>query len=475
MTHLIQQHYLNVELKNGGHADGLALQQRLPDLCRHRLLPAIEQVLDKYVTPEQHWYIDHLDIEVGDLSLPELEDRLANLVAQAMDKALQEKWQADTQASADDPQPAGPLSETVHIRQAWIYFLRTGTLPWPFHLPPEQSLEEMVRAQWASDRGGELIGVTYFRQLLTSAVVRKRLVWQFSTEFLLKVLAVIDAKSAARVRDILEKLEDVVAKPELSTFQNILWEHIWEEIAGGNTSEAAVLVEWTRQEMSRQRKLSEELSAALKKHWPIRLMTKPGDDRQRTPMRPESTTDTERDQVRMMQPERQQYIEPGEGFYIENAGLILLHPFLPTLFGALEIADQKELLQPDRALCLLHYLATGQVKAPEHALILPKVLCDLPVNLPVPAEAHLTKQELEEADALLSAVVRHWEALRDTSIDGLRGNFLLRPGKLSLLEDDSWRLQVEHRTYDILLDQLPWGITLVKLPWMRKMLHTEWV
>ena len=39
-------------------------------------------------------------------------------------------------------------------------------------------------------------------------------------------------------------------------------------------------------------------------------------------------------------------IDAGEGIYIENAGLIILHPFLPQLFAVLGIAAAAELLQP---------------------------------------------------------------------------------------------------------------------------------
>ena len=87
----------------------------------------------------------------------------------------------------------------------------------------------------------------------------------------------------------------------------------------------------------------------------------------------------------------------------------------------------------------------------------------------------LSAAELEEAAALLEAVIQHWEALRNTSADGLRGTFLVRPGKVTLREDGDWWLQVESKSYDILLDQLPWGIGMIKLPWMQRMLRVEWV
>jgi hypothetical protein len=163
-----------------------------------------------------------------------------------------------------------------------------------------------------------------------------------------------------------------------------------------------------------------------------------------------------------------------EGIYIENAGLILLHPLLPRFFTALGIAEEDQLIKPERAICLLHFLTTGLLIAPEYELTLAKLLCNIPLEMPVESDVNLTESEIEEAEALLNAVIRHWDALRNTSIDGLRGEFLFRFGKLSMREDGDWLLQVENKTVDILLNQLPWGISMIKLPWMPKMLWVEW-
>jgi hypothetical protein len=170
-----------------------------------------------------------------------------------------------------------------------------------------------------------------------------------------------------------------------------------------------------------------------------------------------------------------EHVDIKNGIYLDCAGLVLLHPFLPQFFEALGIAADDKLLQPDRALCLLHFLATGQSVAPEYALILPKIFCNVPLEMPVEADVELTDTERVEATVLLDTVIRYWEALRNTSADGLRGTFLVRPGKVSLREDGDWLLQVESKSYDILLDQLCWGIGMIKLPWMQRMLRVEWV
>ena len=103
---------------------------------------------------------------------------------------------------------------------------------------------------------------------------------------------------------------------------------------------------------------------------------------------------------------------------------------LPALLERLGIAEGT-LLRPDHALGILHFLATGERRAPEHALVLAKLLCGLPLEEPAGAPFDLTEDEAAEANALLNAVIGHWDALGGASPDALRGTFLTRPGKLA--------------------------------------------
>jgi hypothetical protein len=122
----------------------------------------------------------------------------------------------------------------------------------------------------------------------------------------------------------------------------------------------------------------------------------------------------------------------------------------------------------------LQWLATGQLNAPEYELPLNKLLCGIPLEEPVIGTLKLTKREKQEAQQLLEAVVRHWEVLKNTSPAGLQGNFICREGKLTQKNNGDWLLQVERKSIDILLDHLPWSISMVKLPWMPQMLWVEW-
>ena len=106
-------------------------------------------------------------------------------------------------------------------------------------------------------------------------------------------------------------------------------------------------------------------------------------------------------------------------------------------------------------------------------MVLNKVLCGLPLEAPLPKSISLYPAEQAEADHLLNAVLGHWNALKNTSPDGLRHNYLMREGQLHR-RTAGWRLRVERKPQDLLLNRLPWGYSTVNFAWMPETLHIEW-
>lgn len=195
-------------------------------------------------------------------------------------------------------------------------------------------------------------------------------------------------------------------------------------------------------------------------------------------IQPESTYELPKREDRQITRPEMRYPLPrqGEEIYVDHAGIVILHPFLPTLFESLGLVQHKEFVNEaarERAIHLLAYLARGTFQLGEPAMSLHKLLCGMPIGQPVDRFPVLSQAEQEECDHLLQAVVGHWSALKDSSIDALRANFLMREGKLTHKES-GWKLQVEQKVYDLLLSRLPWGIGIIRLPWMPEMLQVEW-
>jgi hypothetical protein len=167
---------------------------------------------------------------------------------------------------------------------------------------------------------------------------------------------------------------------------------------------------------------------------------------------------------------------PQEGIYVSNAGLVLLHPYLLHFFQAIGLGKENHFVDAaaqEKAVHLLQYLAAKRLLDPDPELVFNKVLCGIPPDQPIARNYQISEEEQSEADHLLNVILGYWKALGSTSIDGLRFNFLLRDGKLSETSD-GWKLLVERKPQDRLMDSLPWGFSLFKLPWMDKKMFVEW-
>ena len=165
-----------------------------------------------------------------------------------------------------------------------------------------------------------------------------------------------------------------------------------------------------------------------------------------------------------------------ETLYIKGSGIVILHYFLSPYFNDLGLLTDGKFIDDtthQRAVLLLHYLATGKAKAAEFDLTLSKILCGYPILETLPAAIILTKKEKTESKRLLEAVINHWSPLKNTSIKGLRNAFFERDGKLTKKEN-GWLLTVEQRTIDVLLGKLPWGYSTIRLPWMQEILNVDW-
>jgi len=160
---------------------------------------------------------------------------------------------------------------------------------------------------------------------------------------------------------------------------------------------------------------------------------------------------------------------------VPDAGLVLLHPFLPRLFAACGLWREslpRELDAP-RAAALLHWLAHGGAEpAQEFELPLLKLLLGLAADEPL-VPLPVRDADRAQGEVLLHDAIAHWRALGSSAIDTLRASFL-QPRGLLQQRDHVWHLRVEAAPFDVLLGRLPWALNWVKLPWMTRSLAIDW-
>ena len=162
--------------------------------------------------------------------------------------------------------------------------------------------------------------------------------------------------------------------------------------------------------------------------------------------------------------------------YFNNAGLVILAPFIQTLFERAGITEDRNFVSDEkrsRGVLLLHYAATGSSKFETPELCLPKILSGFSISREIDYNAKPDEHNLKLVISLLESVIQQWRPLGNTSVQGLRESFIQREGR-SASEEDKYILKVEKKAIDVLLDQLPWSISLIKLPWMSKPLYVNW-
>ncbi|MBU1621441.1 MAG: hypothetical protein KJ556_04150 [Gammaproteobacteria bacterium] len=161
---------------------------------------------------------------------------------------------------------------------------------------------------------------------------------------------------------------------------------------------------------------------------------------------------------------------------INNAGLVILQGFITMLFSRLGLVENEQFVTPvaqRRAVHYLQFLATGCSETAEQHLVLNKLLCGLALHEPVEIGIDISAYEADLCHGLLNSVIGHWEAIGSSSVDGCRGDWLVREGSLTDAKDH-WDLVVDRRAYDVLLARAPFSYSVIKLPWMEKAIYVTW-
>ena len=163
-------------------------------------------------------------------------------------------------------------------------------------------------------------------------------------------------------------------------------------------------------------------------------------------------------------------------YLVKHAGIILLSPFLKFFFKNLNLLEANQWKTKDaqyKAFHLLKFISTGLQQTPEYNLTLEKIICGVAIEEPIPLEIILSENEINESQSLLESVIEHWKAIKNTSVNGLREAFLKRDGILTEKEN-GWLLQVERKTLDILMEDIPWGYSTIAFPWNSNLICIEW-
>ncbi|WP_114782555.1 contractile injection system tape measure protein [Botryobacter ruber] len=469
--HIIRRQIL--EVSREGATDAFAFKEELSLFCTQKLLPAIEKVLDEKAPAGKVIKADSVVIEAGELPADNWEQVLCEkVVEQLADLFSSMGTSAVVGAPGITATPVEELSEQENAVDIILYFLRTGVMPWNASVSSKADLQRLMETA-----GSKSTFLHQMKQLTnTEPQVLKRLVQQFEEPVLEKIMTLSGVRKSLREKEkkfltsllFLLKLPPAECKQLLiqsllagalvqrsrhesalnpEKFEEIVFRHLFENLTAEQLQRAAKMLFYGS---SKQEDSAKAIAAQVGAG---KQTDKPAFGKN----------------LVSIKNKKQEY-------FVTNAGLVLLHPFLATLFENIGYTDKHVWVSEEvqqRALGLSQYLVTGNEACPEFDLLLNKLLLGYPMHQSVNGNIVLSAFEKKEAQDLLQSVIRHWDALKNSSIEGLQSTFLQRDGKV-WFGDSKCYLKVAQKTVDILLNRLPWGISIVKTPWMDSMMHVEW-
>jgi hypothetical protein len=476
--HLINRQVLDVKISRS--LDAFDIQHRLSNYYYQCILPALEKIFTELSYEDATLQADKLEIDLGILEATAIEkmiftEKFYQLLKEQVRKQL---------ANQSSEKKIKYISNRENAASQWLFYMRRGFLGWNV-LHPNNAWYQSVLESLASDFR---IAEELKKLILSDSNALRRMVSDHPVNFLVNLAKILTAKSVGNIEIIVRELAELTALIYKHSFGQdkrakeisvLVWETIIvlsaKDHAGNFTEEQfnrEIVREYARsfevpmipEDMLHRTPVIKPILIELIKN---NLLT--GLNQRKRPNEIEEKVTAKADD------KSAEDIVGEEGIFVPAAGLVLLHPFLPTFFKILSLtSDHKfqDLFAHQKAVQLLYYLATAQEDPKDFELIIPKLLCAYPLDKPILVR-FLSDAEKEEADHLLQTVVEKWDKLKNSSPDALRGSFLQRNGKL-YRKNDQLQLQVETNSLDILLDFLPWSRSIIKLPWMKDMIKVEW-
>ena len=483
---IIRKQKINITVGNEKLA--FECRQAVNERASEELVKMYERIFYQSTLMDEYITINSIKIDLGVISVSDFQNRFYPLIEQELIIELQKQFEksSDFASTANHfPDPASATrqtdSETIQFASvsvqesaALIYFLEKGIYPWWYKKSKFKAPDEILKGFNEIEQSNFLIKIYAAAKKLSTyqlaQLIKRLFIYLDDTTYEAFLISLVELQADDSIRNNLflllnqnTTLSQYFRIPQKAFYQK-LFRFILLNMETANVIKSFI--------------------SALNQQFPVTS------ESFKTPVTGLETLDepirSALENARLSVPEipiKKKIINRSDkpvnedGIYIGNAGLVLLHPFLPAYFQSLGLVDDAgQFISAEaktRAAVLLYYLHEGSADYKEWEMPLNKILCGIEPTEVIESGIELSASELTESTLLLQTVVDYWAALKGASTQSLQETFLKRNGKISFKED-FWLIQVEKTGVDILLERLPWGIGTIKLPWLQPIIYTEW-
>jgi hypothetical protein len=443
--HLIEKVFLEVSTNSMKVAN--SLKNSINMFCTTELFELIEQELELlFLDENQTLQIEKLELSMDNI-LFENDSLNTDQIRESIKKQLFQKIEFEKNLKTPDRNLL--LSQTEKNANTLIYFLDNGVMPWWATKKDnfdKQDIDSFINSEYFKNQ---------FQNIISKAVVQKRVIKQFSTIQLAQIIAPLsDYKTIFQDNKVLYNLN---LENDFRLKENF-WTTVFQYLKDKNRTSIVDYYFDNKEKFNIWKLPFEKFISDIKQIIPFN----------------ENDIPTLKKQI--FNTEKLQTVNPDlkNQYYIQNAGLIIIHPFIKDLLRNCNLINEgNTIVDKELAVHILHYTATKTEQDYEHNMIFEKFLCGIPIHQPIRREILICDAHKKQVEEMLQSVLEHWDALKSNSTNLLRNEFLQREGKLDF-QDNNPRLFVEKKTQDILLEKIPWNISVTKIPWIEKLIYTDW-
>ena len=481
--HIVQQQILDITLTDRQAVSDI--QDVVSDLYHKEVIQLLDEVFSEFCGVEEIIQIEELTVDLGKINVKNFKQDFVQSIKTKLEDQLTEL----VYHARNNNQPKGVKLIRAEKEDPFIAYLKNGRFPW-WVSAEDRNLNQLIES-FSEKRKNENFSPKQILGFLRDSNFRKRLIDTLPVDHLSDILSTIDASKTQLIfkfqKDIivlfdhlplskgeknycsfyaLDRLIDffftqkVQSKEVQSKFVIGFFKDLFSKRRFSNENNLLQLEQIPFSLLKTIRK--EDLESAINKISKPQIAQTSDEEKfsdeaaSRSPLNSDKGLD--------------------ESIEITHVGVILFWPFLQIFFkemGLIENQKFKDEFSCWKAIHLLHYLVTGEQEAEEHELLIHKILCNVALSEFVPMSFELTDLEKEECDHLVQTVIDQWSILKKSSIEGFRNSFLKRDGILQMNGRD-YMIQVERKSFDIILEKLSWGISNIKHPWNNYLIQVEW-
>ncbi|KUJ62155.1 hypothetical protein AR687_09030 [Flavobacteriaceae bacterium CRH] len=486
-SHNIQRVFLEIDTPSMVMAN--SIKNSLAMFLQHEVVPIFEKHFNLIKNIDnQIIQIEKLEIDIESIidkkDISFSKNDIKNQIEKEVQKALNE-LQKTTKNEAKRASEILTISPEDKDLKTLLYFIENGSMPWWFSNENEADFFKKNN----SDRFKNDIFRIPFIKLIQQKKVQNRIINQFSNpEIALLSSAVLSSEMQQKELSKNKLLQLLNQKSH--TFKTAFWQLIFDF---GVEKKPISLIRFYYKEQSQfsSHKITFEnfiqnLKMLVNLDFTNEELMKIKTDylvseKEKPIIKPNSDTKEEKKSEFEIRLKEESIIEDdypedhgSKSCYVQNAGLIILHPFLKEMLQSCGLMDESNtLLNKELAAHILHYMATKRENDYEHLMLFEKFLCGIPLEQSIQKEIKIDEKHKRKVEKMLGSAVYHWSALKNTSTTILRSEFLQREGKLDWSESNP-KLTIERKTHDLLLEKIPWNISIVKIPWIQKLIYTQW-